>query len=155
MVQIGGRKRTRKWRPVLVCIFSFFWKIIGLQVGVSWQWYNAILRRADAAGKELLVIILDETYVPFFFGMSKGCLARGSHRYQNDQCNEAHLLYARFEAFITRHGCRVRGSHRYQNDQCNEAHLLYAKLEAFITRHGCRVRGSHRYQHDQCNEAHL
>ena len=75
MVQIGGRKRTQKWRPCLVSIFNFFLKKSGLQVGVSWQWYNAILRRADAAGKELLVINLDETYVPFFFGLSKGCLA--------------------------------------------------------------------------------
>ena len=46
-----------------------------MKVGVSWQMYNALLRRADVAGKQRLQVNLDETYVPFFFGMAKGALA--------------------------------------------------------------------------------
>ena len=53
----------------------FFFGFLGAQVGVSWQWYNALLRRADDAGKQLLLVNLDETYVPFFFGLAKGALA--------------------------------------------------------------------------------
>ena len=34
-----------------------------------------MLRRADVAGKKLLLVNLDETYVPFFFGMAKGAMA--------------------------------------------------------------------------------
>ena len=50
-------------------ILSFF-GFLGGQVGVSWQWYNALLRRADDAGKQLLLVNLDETYVPLFYGMA-------------------------------------------------------------------------------------
>ena len=46
-----------------------------VEVGVSWQWYNSILSKADAAGKELLLINLDETYVPFYYGNAKGNMA--------------------------------------------------------------------------------
>ena len=44
-----------------------------------------------------------------------GCRVISSPRYQNDQCNEAHLLYAKLKTFITRHGCRgghVAGRYR-------------------------------------------
>ena len=48
----------------------FFFGFLGAKVGVSWQWYNALLRRADVAGKQLLLVNLDETYVPLFYGMA-------------------------------------------------------------------------------------
>ena len=65
-------------------------------------------------------------------------LDRDSPRYQNDQCNEAHLLYAKLKTFIARCGCRVRGSPLYENDERNEAHPQNANLKTFATRHGCR-----------------
>jgi hypothetical protein len=46
-----------------------------VEVCVSWQWCNPILSKADAAGKELLLINLDESYVPFYYGNAKGNLA--------------------------------------------------------------------------------
>ena len=50
----------------------FFFGFLGAQVGVSWQWYNALLRRADVAWKQLLNVNMDEIYVPFFDGMASG-----------------------------------------------------------------------------------
>jgi hypothetical protein len=50
-------------------------------------------------------------------------------RCQNDQCDDAHLLYAKLKSFTARHVCRVRSPPRYQNDQCNEAHLEDHSIE--------------------------
>ena len=83
------------------------------------------------------------------------CRVREAPKYQNDQCDEVHLLYAKFVIFISRHGCRVRVCARYQHDQWDEVHLSYANSLLFIDRHGCRVRVSPRYQRDQCDYAHF
>ena len=51
-------------KALLFCFWAGKLKFSDVEVGVAWQWYNSILREADAAGKELLLINLDETFVP-------------------------------------------------------------------------------------------
>ena len=53
-----------------------------------------------------------------------GCRVIGSPRYQNDQCNEAHLFSAKLETFITRRGYVRFRWNLVRNDPRNQAHLF-------------------------------